>query len=103
MLQFGQLRHEIDRLINTSDSLGSQIESKRALAIAYANLLSEDPRMVTTGHLHLLGKEFTPEQVCVLTKYILSLSGKRSKIFKRTFDEVFGACKSSASSPVTTI
>ena len=98
MLQVGQLYREIDNVIKDSDSLGVRIESKKALAVAYANLLLEDPKMVTIGHLRILEKELSLEQVCTLTKYILSQSGKRSSIFKRTFEKVFGICGSSSSS-----
>ena len=92
MLQIGQLYKKIDNVINSSDSLGVQIESKKALAIAYANLLLEDPKLVTVGHLRILEKELSAQQVCVLTRYVLSQSGLTSTKFKKTFQEVFGTC-----------
>ncbi len=97
-MQIGHLYQKIDSVIDESDTLGGvQIESKKALAMAYANLLLEDPRMVTIGHLRILERELSPQQVCTLTKFLLSHSGKHSDIFIKTFEEVFGACQPSDS------
>ena len=94
MLQIGQLHQKIDSVINESNALGGvQIESKKALAMAYANLLLEDPRMVTAGHLRILKKELSLQQICSLTQYLLERSGLSSSVFRKTFEEVFGVCQ----------
>ena len=94
MIPRGQLQSKIEHIITDSDSKDIKLESKRALAFAYANLLMEDPRMVTIGHLQILRNKLLPEQVCFLTKYVVSHSKEECGSFLYTFEQVFGECKS---------
>ena len=82
-------------MINRTDSLGKQIESKQALAIAYANLLLEDPDQITIGHLNILKSSLSVQQVCDITRFILAGVDSSPVRFKRTFTNVFGPCLNS--------
>lgn len=90
MLQIRQLYMDIDKMLKKPDTPGMQIESKKALAVAYANLLLENPEMVTAGHLQILKKQLNHQEVRQITNYILEQSGIKSIEFQQTFAKVFG-------------
>lgn len=79
----------IDDIISDSSRLNLQLESKRALAIAYVNLLKENPDLVTTGHLKITKRGLSESQILKLTQLVLDGMGKNSKLINQTISQVF--------------
>lgn len=57
----------------SDNSIATIHSNKASLAIAYANLVIEDPENITRSHITMLKKEFSSEQIHALNKLIAEL------------------------------
>lgn len=89
MLNMSEIYSIIDDIISDSSRLYPQHESKRALAIAYVNLLEENPDLVTTGHLKMAKRGLSEPQILKLTQLVLDRMGRSSKLLNQTISQVF--------------
>lgn len=53
---------------------------KEATAFAYANLLLEDPELVTDRHIKILKKDLTSDQIIAITHCVLEQIGENAYV-----------------------
>ena len=66
-----QIKEQISNIIREFGIDGDSYEVKEATAVAYANLLLEDPELVTDRHIRMLQKELSAEQIIAITHCVL--------------------------------
>ena len=77
-LNFEQIRDHISHILREYPIDETIFAAKEATAIAYANLLLEDPELVTDRHVRILQRELTSQQIMEITHYVLDQIGENA-------------------------
>lgn len=73
-----QIRHHISHILKEYPMGETLFVAKEATALAYANLLLEDPELVTNRHIHILQRTLSPQQIMEITHYVLDQIGENA-------------------------
>lgn len=79
-VNFHQIREHISHILREFSPDEDQLLAKEATAIAYANLLLEDPELVTDRHIKILQKELSANQIVAITHYVLEQVGENAYV-----------------------
>ena len=75
-----QIKEQISNILKEYPFDEDQYLSKQATAVAYANLLLEDPELVTNRHIKILQKELTSDQIIAITHCVLEQVGENAYV-----------------------
>ncbi len=75
-----QIQERISNILRKYSLNEQTYLSKEATAYAYANLLLEDPELVTDRHIRILQKDLTDEQIIAITHYVLEQIGENAYV-----------------------
>ena len=75
-----QIQEHISNILKKYSHSDRAYLSKEATAYAYANLLLEDPELVTDRHIRILQKDLSDEQITAITHYVLEQIGENAYV-----------------------
>ena len=75
-----QIHEHISNILKEYSISDRTYLSKQATAIAYANLLLEDPELVTDRHIRILQKDLSDEQIMAITHCVLEQIGENAYV-----------------------
>ena len=89
-LNYEQIRNHISNILRVYPIDETMFAAKEATAIAYANLLLEDPELVTDRHVKILQRELTSQQIMEITHYVLDQIGENAyaNAFRRRCSQI---------------
>ena len=75
-----EIKDRISDIIKEFSFNEDRFLDKQSIAIAYANLLLEDPELVTDRHIRMLQKELTSDQIIAITHCVLEQVGENAYV-----------------------
>ena len=75
-----QIQDHISTILKEVSSDEDNFLSKEATAFAYANLLLEDPELVTDRHIKILKKDLSDDQIIAITHCVLEQIGENAYV-----------------------
>lgn len=75
-----QIQEHISNILEEYSENDSFYLSKQATAFAYANLLLEDPELVTDRHIKMLKKDLSDDQIIAITHCVLEYIGENAYV-----------------------
>ena len=79
-LHHTQIQEFIADIIREYSASEEQYLNKELIAFAYANLLLEDPELVTDRHIRMLHKELCADQIIAITHCVLEHIGENAYV-----------------------
>lgn len=75
-----QIHEHISNILKEYSTSDRAYLNKEATAYAYANLLLEDPELVTDRHIRILQKDLSDEQIIAITHCVLEQIGENAYV-----------------------
>ena len=75
-----QIQEHVSNIIKEYSENDPGYPGKQATAFAYANLLLEDPELVTDRHIKILKKDLSDDQIIAITHYVLEQIGENAYV-----------------------
>lgn len=79
-LTIDHIRDHITNILKEYPIQETRFASKEATAVAYANLLLEDPELVTNRHIKILQRELSSQQIMEITHFVLDQIGENAYV-----------------------
>jgi len=79
-LNLYQIQEHISNILKEYSSNDRDFLDKQTTAFAYANLLLEDPELVTDRHIKILRKDLSDDQIIAITHCVLEYIGENAYV-----------------------